>query len=604
MARGYVYEKFDRYIALIPFIEETPPLKWCIMNRVEILGVQIDNLSWDQALERIREMMRSGEPHQVITPAIEQVMLARRDAEFRRVLADADLVVADGMQVVFASRLHKTPLKARITGVDLVPAICRIAVEEDASVFFFGGEEGIAQEAAQCLHKENPGLRVAGTYFPPFGFEKDAEENRKAIEAIEKAKPQVLFVALGCPKQEKWIRQNRDRLGASVMIGIGGAFNMITGREKRAPQWMQQCGMEGLYRLFLRPKTVWRRIAISAPNFFLLLIDLFTYRMQKRAARWARPVILGLMDALLTPMAFLFSCWFYFRSGIFSNNADPFAEHQSIINMPAYSDLLLAVSFLTLFSLWFYKLYEQNKYLNGGALLIRIFKSSLTIVFLLICFQFIFFKGLFRELDFSGYSRAVFGFFGIFSFVALYCWRWLFFQFERWLHRHGINLDRIILVGSLESAACVAQSLSSHPEWGNQPLGAVCPNVINTSNIKIPLTLDLSQRERGQDGYLNDIAINPTKIEPKQHNELDLGKISDLKRLLPARKVDEVLIVDANLAMEDLHEVVRLCLEFHVKLSVIPSIHELLGVSSEIKQMGDYQVITVALDQSTGRMLE
>ena len=540
------------------------------MDRVEILGVQIDNLSWDEALERIRGMIRSGEPHQVITPAIEQVMLARRDAAFRSVLADADLVVADGMQVVFASRLHKTPLKARITGVDLVPAICRIAAEENASVFFFGGEEGIAEEAAQCLQKKNPGLRVAGTYYPPFGFEKDEEENRKAIEAIEKAEPQVLFAALGCPKQEKWIRQNKDRLGASVMIGIGGAFNMITGREKRAPQWMQKCGMEGLYRLFLRPKTVWRRIAISAPNFFLLLIDLFTYRMQKRVARWARPVILGLMDALLTPLAFLLSCWFYFRSGIFSNNADPFAEHASLIDMPAYSDLLLVVSFLAIGSLWFYKLYEQNKYLSGGALLIRVLKASLTVVFLLICFQFIFFKDLFRELDFSGFSRAVFGFFGIFSFITLFCWRWLFFQFERCLHRHGINLDRIILVGSWENAAEVAKSLSSHPEWGNHPLGTVYPMA----------------------------------TAPDKNCALDLGTISDLKRLLPARKVDEVLIVDANLAMEDLHEVVQLCLEFRVKLSVIPSIHELLGVSSEIKQMGDYQVITVALDRSTGRMLE
>ncbi len=537
------------------------------MERIEILGVQIDNVSWDEALERVRAMIRSDRTHQVVTPAIEQVILARRDPAFRRVLSDADLVVADGMQVVNASYWHKTPLKARITGVDLVPAICRIAAEENASVFFLGGEEGVADEAARRLQEQIPELRIAGTYCPPFEFEKIPGEDEKTLQAVLKAAPKVLFVALGCPRQEKWIHRNRKRLGVSLAIGIGGAFNMIAGREKRAPLWMQQWGIEALYRLYQRPKVVWRRVMVSAPYFFLLLIDLFTYRTQKRVAGWVRPLLLGAGDALIAPLLFLFSCWLYFRSGVFSNQADPFADHPSLLSLPAYSDLMLAVSLLAVVSMWFCRLYDRNKYLTFQDLIVRVLKAAMTTVFLLIGFQFLFLKYLFQLYNFTGFSRVVFGFFGIFSFLALAGWRGLFLATDRWLHRYGINLDRIILVGDSHLSAEIAESMIDHPEWGNMPLGIVGTRAETGEKVSFPIRL---------------------------------GTLSDLQRLLPARKVDEVLIVDSDLPMADIVPIVRLCRDHRVRLSVIPSIHELLGVSSEIKPMGEYRVITVTLDRTTG----
>lgn len=535
------------------------------MDRVEILGVQIDNVSWDEALERIRGWIRSGEPHQIVTPAIEQVVLARRDAGFRQVLENAELVVADGMPLVFASHWHKTPLKARITGVDLVPAICRLTAEEGGSVFFLGGEEGVADEAAKKLQESVPGLNVAGTYCPPFGFESMPGEEERALQAIQSASPDALFVALGCPRQEKWIHRHRKRLGVSVAVGIGGAFNMIAGREKRAPQWLQEWGLEAIYRLFQRPGVIWRRVAVNAPHFFFHLIDLFTYRAQKRFARWARPLFLAAMDALVAPLMFLFSYWLYFRSGVFSNAADPFADHPSLLNMPAYSDLMIAVSLLAVFSFWFFRLYERNKYLTSRELLARVCKASLAIVFLLIGLQFLFFKSFFQQYNFRGFSRVVFGLFGVFSTFVFVGWRWLFAGLEKAMHRYGVNLDRIILAGRLEIAERVALSLNEHPEWGNYPLGVVC--------------------QEDEEEWEESRAI------PR------LGTIADLRRLLPARKVDEILIADPDLPMNHLLEIVRSCRDFRVRLSIIPSIHELLGARSEIKQMGDYRVITVSIGE-------
>lgn len=537
------------------------------MERIEILGTQIDNVSWEEALERIREMIRQGGPHQVITPAIQQVIQARRDPGFRHALRDADLVVADGMPVVFASRWHKTPLKDRITGVDLVPEICRMAAQEGYTVFFFGAEEGVAAETARRMQERFPDLRIAGSYSPPRGFMQDPEENEKALQAVQGAAPQILFTALSSPAQEKWLHRHRACLGVPLMIGVGGAFNMITGREKRAPGWIQRLGMEGLYRFAQRPREIGRRIVLNVPYFFLLLFDRLTYRTQKRLARWLRPLILGAGDALLAPAAFLFSYWFYFRSGVFNNAADPFAEHPSLLNMPAYSDLLMVVSLLGVASLWFFRLYERNKYMTFQDLFVRLLKTSLTAVFLLIGFQFLFFKHLFAEYNFRGFSRVVFGFFGIGVFGAWLGWRWGFTVWEKWLHRTGLNLDRILIVGASPATRRIAESMLRHPEWGNHPLGVVCPEgEAMDSEGPIPF----------------------------------LGTIRDLQRLLPARKVDEILVADPGLPMPGLLDVVRLCREHRVRLSIIPSIHELLGVSSEIKRMGEYRVITVSLDRSAG----
>jgi N-acetylglucosaminyldiphosphoundecaprenol N-acetyl-beta-D-mannosaminyltransferase len=538
-------------------------------ERVEILGIQFDNLTQRETLKRIGLMVRSGQPHQIVTPAIEQLITARRSPDYNRMLQEADLVVPDGMPVIFASRWHKTPLQERITGVDLVPEICRLAAEEGFRVFFFGAMEGIAQETADLMRQRFPKLQIAGVYSPPYKFEEQVHEEHKAIQLIQEAKPDVLLVAISSPRAELWIHRRKQEIHVPVMIGIGGSFNFLTGREKRAPQWIQNIGMEGIYRFLLRPREIGRRIIINAPYFFLLLFDLLTYRSQKRIALWSRPILLGLVDALLAPGAFLLAIWFYFRSGIFSNAPDPFPEYKSLLEMPAYSDLPVFVSLLTILALWSQRLYLRDKYISGKTLLRRIFTASILSVFLLIAFQFLF-KDIFMADRFLGFSRMVFGFYGLFLFFMLSLWRWGFLRLEYALHRLRINLDRLILVGMTPRAKEMVQTMLNKPELGNLPLGYVLTSQVNHFEEQIiPF----------------------------------LGTLADLERLLPARKVDEILVADNDLALDDLLRIVTLCRKHKVALSLVPTLQELLGASSEIKRMGDLRVITVALDTPVAELL-
>ncbi len=540
------------------------------MNRVEILGVPIDNVTQQEAIERMREMIRSGKPHLVITPALLQIMTARRDPEYDRILQCGDLTVADGMLVVFASWLHKTPLKERVTGVDLVPEMCRMAAENGFSVFFFGGEEGVAQETANQMQQRFPSLTIAGAYSPPYLFENDPAEENKAIQMIRDAQPDILFIAMSCPRQDKWLYKNKEKLAVPVQIGVGAAFNFITGHEKRAPQWMQNIGMEAVYRFFQRPKEIWRRVAINAPYFFVLLFDLFTYRTQKTLARLLRPILLGVVDALLAPLMFLFSYWLYFRSGLFSNTADPFPLIKSLLDMPAYSDLFVFVSILGVGSLWFHRLYRREKYASTKEIVTKVGLASITAIIALIAFQFIF-KDLFYVDRFPGYSRMVFGFYMIGFFVAILLWRMFFVKMEHFLHTIGINLDRIIVVGKNQAGISIVQTMLDRPELGNFPLGyVVYEESESANNSAIPI----------------------------------LGTIDDLKRLLPARKVDEVLIADPEIPKEYLYTIVKLCQQQKITLSIVPSIHELMGVSSEIKQVGGIRVISVSLDPDKRSILQ
>ncbi|MDP8243624.1 MAG: WecB/TagA/CpsF family glycosyltransferase [Candidatus Hinthialibacter antarcticus] len=542
------------------------------MERVEILGVEIDNCSKAEALERVREMLRSGAPHQIVTPAVEQIILTRRDAEFREVVRNADLVVPDGMPVVFASRWMRAPLKERITGVDLVPDLCRLAVEEGGSVFLLGGEEGVAEAVAQKLSNEIDGLKIAGTYFPPFGFEEDPEELRKTIDVVKAAKPSVLFVALGCPKQEKWITKFKDELGAPVMIGIGGAFNFIIGREKRAPQWLQKLGLESVYRFGQRPGEIWKRILRNAPSFCLLYFDLLTYRIQKRITQWVRPMLLGVVDALLAACSFVLSYWAYFRSGFFSDT-DPF-PNAALLQMPAYSDLLAFVALIGIAGPALCRLYARDKYMEPRDVALQTAKAAMLNVFLLIGVQFVFkdiYREIYSEYGFLGYSRATFAFFGAFNFASLALWRFGFRWLEHGLHCRGLSLDRILIVGRTPFAQQLAKDMLQRPEWGNRPLGFVVNETVE----------------------MDEAGPVPT-----------LGRVSDLKRLLPARKIDEVLVADQDLPLLELAEVVRLCRQHRVQLSIIPSLHELLGVSSEVKRLGGARVITVSLDGSLEAMIE
>ena len=179
-------------------------------------------------------------------------------------LKNADLVTADGMPIVLLSKLLLSPLPERVTGADMVPAICRRCAEEGLSVYVLGGDREAVEEAFGKLRMENGELRIAGV--DP-AFVKLDEDQPEIVARINAARPDILFVALGNPKQELWMGRNLGKVDAGAMIGVGGTFNFIAGKVKRAPRWMQRCGLEWIYRIIQEPGRLWRRYAYGLVKF-------------------------------------------------------------------------------------------------------------------------------------------------------------------------------------------------------------------------------------------------------------------------------------------------------------------------------------------------
>ena len=179
-------------------------------------------------------------------------------------LKNADLVTADGMPIVLLSKLLRDPLPERVTGADMVPMICRRCAEEGLSVYVLGGDREAIEEAFGKLRMENGELRIAGV--DP-AFVKLDEDQPEIVARINAAQPDILFVALGNPKQELWMGRHRGKIDVGAMIGVGGTFNFIAGKVKRAPRWMQRCGLEWIYRIIQEPGRLWRRYAYGLVKF-------------------------------------------------------------------------------------------------------------------------------------------------------------------------------------------------------------------------------------------------------------------------------------------------------------------------------------------------
>ena len=233
--------------------------------QVDILGIQVDNVTYEEALMRMEEFIVDGGPHQVVTVNPEFIMAARRDPHFARNLNEAHLALPDGQGLLWAARILGTPLKERVTGVDTLIRMAAVAAEKGYRVYLLGAAEGVADAAAQELSRRYPKLEVVGTYDGSPAL----EEEEKILNMIRQARPHVLFVAYGAPQQDRWIARNLSRLGIPVAIGVGGAFDFISGRAGRAPRSLQRLGLEWLHRLFRQPWR-WRRM-LALPRFAWLV---------------------------------------------------------------------------------------------------------------------------------------------------------------------------------------------------------------------------------------------------------------------------------------------------------------------------------------------
>ena len=244
-----------------------PPLQ-----KVVLAGVEIDNVSFDQALERIDQLVRGPGPSLVVTPNVDHICQLQQNPRYQEIYARADLVLADGMPLIWASRFLGTPLGERVTGSDLFPRICGLAARRGYRVYLLGGLGGVAEKAKAVLEERYPGLEITGTYSPPFGFEHDPEEMAGIVERIAKASPQILFVGLGAPKQEFFIAETMDTLRIPVSMGVGASFDFVAGTMKRAPGFMRRWGLEWLFRLLQEPGRLFHRYLIRDMGFFRLIL--------------------------------------------------------------------------------------------------------------------------------------------------------------------------------------------------------------------------------------------------------------------------------------------------------------------------------------------
>lgn len=228
---------------------------------VRILGVRVDALTYANLRDRIGEFVAARGPHQICTVNPEFVMEARGNPAFRSVLENADLCLADGIGLLWAARRAGQPLPERVTGSDGVPRIAAWAAEQGWRIFFLGAGPGIAQAAADRLTARFPGLQVAGAYG---GSPADADA-AEIIRRVRDARPDILFVAYGAPRQDLWIAKHGAAVQTPVMMGVGGSLDFIVGVQKRAPLFWQRLGLEWLYRLITQPWR-WRR-QLALPRF-------------------------------------------------------------------------------------------------------------------------------------------------------------------------------------------------------------------------------------------------------------------------------------------------------------------------------------------------
>ena len=220
--------------------------------RVDVLGVAFDNVTMDEAVERALALLEQDGPHLVATPNPEIVQRAGRDPEFGSILARADLVIPDGVGVIYAAKILGRPLKARVPGIDFAAALLRRMAGTGRRLFLLGAEPGVAEQAAANLQAAYPWLVVCGVHDGYF------KEDAPVVRAIREARAEVVFVCLGAPKQEKWAAAHGGEAGARLYIGLGGSLDVFAGRVERAPEGMQRLGLEWLYRLVKQPSRIGR----------------------------------------------------------------------------------------------------------------------------------------------------------------------------------------------------------------------------------------------------------------------------------------------------------------------------------------------------------
>lgn len=232
------------------FMYAARPVTTPSIPTIDLLGFPVNRVNRVEALEILQAFIASGEPHLVVTADASMHVTAAGDPEFLRIVRGADLVTPDSTGVLWAARRLGTPLEERVSGVDLAEQLCAESARRGYGVYFYGAAPGVAEDAAAVMRDRYPGANIVGT---AHGFLSTPEEQEALLRDIRETRPAVLLVAMGIPRQEKWIARHLEALRVPVCMGVGGTFDVFSGRVNRAPEWMQRRGLEWLYRLARNP---------------------------------------------------------------------------------------------------------------------------------------------------------------------------------------------------------------------------------------------------------------------------------------------------------------------------------------------------------------
>jgi N-acetylglucosaminyldiphosphoundecaprenol N-acetyl-beta-D-mannosaminyltransferase len=268
-------------------------------RRLVLSGVPVDRMSMEDTVAWVIHALRhraARPPMLMMGPNAQLITLARRNREFAEALRTADLNVADGISIVMAARLLGRPVQERVAGGELMERLCAEAARNNLSVFFLGGLPHAAELAAVNLQRRYPALRIAGSYCPARGFEDDSMESAHVRRLLREAAPDLLYVALGAPKQEIWMHRNCRDLPIGAALSVGAAFDTQAGLRKRAPHWTHSIGMEWLFRLLREPRRLWRRYLLGNPHFLYLVMRQLL--RQPRQPVSPDPCLCGAQDSL------------------------------------------------------------------------------------------------------------------------------------------------------------------------------------------------------------------------------------------------------------------------------------------------------------------
>jgi N-acetylglucosaminyldiphosphoundecaprenol N-acetyl-beta-D-mannosaminyltransferase len=240
-------------------------------QRVDVLGIHVSVTDLDETVETFCRWIANGERRLVCVSDMNALLHARADERLTAVYNTSGLTLADGMPLVWAGRSAGFDRMARVCGPDLLERVMADAAKHGWSQYFYGGADGVAEQLRDTFTAKHPGLRVAGVYSPPFRA-LSPEEDAGIVDRINEAAPDIVWVGLGAPKQERWMAEHRDRLDAPILVGVGAAFDFHTGRLDRAPVWMQKAGLEWSHRLAKEPRRLWKRYVLGIPRFCLAIL--------------------------------------------------------------------------------------------------------------------------------------------------------------------------------------------------------------------------------------------------------------------------------------------------------------------------------------------